>query len=89
MQIQLPPGATAGNTYAINNRGAVVGTADFPGRTAGYLWRDGQAVQLRPPSGFVNTIVFDVNNRGAIVGLSFITGDQPFVATPGRAGATR
>ncbi len=81
MQIQLPSGATAGNVDAINNRGAVVGTAEFPGRVAGYLWRDGQASELRPPSGFVSTIASDINNRHAIVGTSYITGDEPFVAT--------
>jgi probable HAF family extracellular repeat protein len=82
MQIQLlPPGATGGGPNAINNRGAVVGTANFSERDAGFVWQDGQAVELRPASGFLNATVLDNNNRGAIVGISFINGDNPFVAT--------
>jgi hypothetical protein len=78
MQIQLPQGAVWGNTWAMNDRGVVVGVAVFPERAAGYRWQDGQATELpsiSPPALLANTPL-DINNRGVIVGFSPVAGTE-------------
>jgi hypothetical protein len=61
-----------------------MGTAFFPDaflpeRTAGYVWQDGQATELRLRS-FANTRPWAMNNRGVIVGEAMNPGEPP-VAT--------
>lgn len=61
----------------INNRGHAVGGAltydpDYGLVAHGVLWRDGQAIELKPPpGGWVHPYAIDINDHGVTVGASY------------------
>jgi probable HAF family extracellular repeat protein len=55
---------------AINNGGLIVGYADHPDNTRGWLWRDGVFSDLSPLNGSGLSLAYDINSREWIVGYS-------------------
>jgi probable HAF family extracellular repeat protein len=67
--IGLLPGLTSAFAYAINDKGSVVGTGiDFPLLQHGFLWQDGQLIELADAG--VTMVPLDVNDRGQVVGYA-------------------
>lgn len=67
-------GGDASDAYGLNNKGTVVGTAEFPpppdepsGEERAFVYRDGSLRQLRTPEAVAYT-ANDINDAGAIVG---------------------
>lgn len=71
-------GGELANAFSINNRGEVVGRAEDPNRASrGFLWRDGELVDI---GGLSNsgggTTAYAINDRGEIVGSSLAPDPQ-------------
>lgn len=65
-------GGELANAFSINNRGEVVGRAEDPNRASrGFLWRDGEMVDIGGLSNSgTGTTAYAINDRGEIVGSS-------------------
>lgn len=67
--IGLLPGDTASFGRSLNNRGEVVAQSCGGGRCRGFLWRQGQVVELGSLGGTQTNPLF-INDRGQVVGTS-------------------
>ncbi|GAA4607178.1 hypothetical protein GCM10023107_80100 [Actinoplanes octamycinicus] len=78
--------ATGGRVYALNDKGAAVGVADFGNSSSGVLWQRGRMTRLHIGSGSGMPVA--INNRGDIAGdTGWPTSNVgvPFLLRHGRA----
>lgn len=71
-------GGELANAFAVNDSGDVVGRAETPtGATKGFLWRDGEMIDLGGlSSSGTGTTAYALNDRGAVVGSSLAPDPQ-------------
>ena len=84
VEVGVLPGDAISFATAINDNGDVIGTSELGNRKRGFLWTNGQLIDLGGLGG--NTVPMSINNSKEIVGRSDdqLGGGHPFVYSSGK-----